>query len=579
MSGHAEKDIMDKPEFMAEHAPWPVKHAPQAIKDVVLNKKLVQEIIGYVNMFRKNPERLKYRALLLIGPPGVGKTSMAKAIARSMHLELLEVNASDDRSKDALLPLITASQTRDFQGMKGFLEKDDERLTYGKLLLIDEVDGLSGTYDRGGLPIIIRLIRQSRYPMLLTANDPTNDKIRTLLQTRLVKKVEFKKPDISDVVAVLSRIAEKEGLKVAPEVLHKVAELSYGDIRASINNFQTASQGKTTITMEDVLNLDVRDREVPIEGLLDMVFCQKDARGAHLATTNVPLDYRMFLLYFAENTYQYATNSEELVRLYEWVTKADQVMARIRKRQYWSLLRYFFEYLTTCMALTKNAPTCGKQARFPLYLVTLSKSRTSRQLMRTMSEKIAKKCHVSPQEALMNYIPVLLFIFQKNTSMAADLSIWFEFFKLEAGKTKIKISWTPEIEFLAGSKERAKKIQAIIKKRIKDHDLSKHEAVEAFTFISASPIERQLDPSLKNVKTKDIVSSDSLETKSANILDQSSSLVFPNDTPEPSITPNENLDAVTNDKTSTEKESTALSTSKKEKKAKKAQKSLTDFFG
>lgn len=570
---------MTAQDLVMEHAPWPVKHAPQTIKDVVLNKKLVQEIIGYVNMFRKNPERLKYRALLLIGPPGVGKTSMAKAIARSMNLELLEVNASDDRSRDALLPLITASRTRDFTGMEGFLHSDNERLTYGKLILIDEVDGLSGSYDRGGLTVIINLIRQSKYPVLLTANDPTNDKIRTLLKTRLVKKVEFKKPDLTDIVTVLRRIADKEGITVADEVLQRIAELSYGDIRASINNFQTACQGKFTITLEDVENLDIRDREIPIEGLMEMVFCHRDARGANTATMNVPLNYDMFLLYFAENTYQYAADSDELVQLYEWVTKADEVMARIRKRQHWALLRYFFEFLTMCMALTKKTPTCDKNPRFPLYLVTLSRSRASRQMLHSISQKVAKKCFVSPQEALMDYIPVLFFIFQRNLSMAADLSIWFEFFNIEPGKTKIKITWTPEIEFLAGSAERAKKIQALIRKRIKDHDVVRHEAMEAFTFTtSVASTASNTRPSLNDANdTKSQEPSPSTWSPDLSVSSgsaQSSPDVAEGDVKNHHAPPT--IPSVESSSSSDEPESSAK---KKKRTQKRAQKSLTDFFG
>ena len=231
------------------------------------------------------------------------------------------------------------------------------------------------------------------------------------------------------------------------------------------------------------------------------------------------------------------------------------------------------------MALTKKTPTCDKQPRFPLYLVTLSRSKASRQLLRSISEKVAKKCFVSPQEALMDYIPVLHFIFQRNASMAADLAIWFELFKLEPGKTKVKISWTPEIEFLAGSKDRAKKIQALIKKRIKEYDLSKHEAVEAFTFASEKPqVERGGEPSSKKNKL-DIddqrlpVASVTTETTPSSEEEITESMAS-----QPST---EKVGMGTVETTAEEiAEDSPIGTSpRKKNKKKKSQKSLTDFFG
>ena len=87
----------------------------------------------------------------LIGPPGVGKTSLVQALARLLDYDLIEMNASDTRNREEL-----ESQMRPMF---------DNASIFGKkmLLFLDEVDGISSREDAGGMEFLIRIIRSQLF--------------------------------------------------------------------------------------------------------------------------------------------------------------------------------------------------------------------------------------------------------------------------------------------------------------------------------------------------------------------------------------------------------------------------------
>jgi replication factor C large subunit len=97
--------------------------------------------------------------LVLHGPPGTGKTASVHALARELDLELIEVNASDVRNKASINELLGAAL-----GQQSLFFK-------GNVILVDEADGLSGTKDRGGLQAVLALVKEARYPVIITANE------------------------------------------------------------------------------------------------------------------------------------------------------------------------------------------------------------------------------------------------------------------------------------------------------------------------------------------------------------------------------------------------------------------------
>ena len=170
------------------HLPWTVKYQPKNTKEIQAHAKEIERVLFFVQQYNKQ----KKKALLLHGPPGSGKTSLVVAVARELGLELLEVNASDTRDKEALDQKV------------GNALKQQSLFTQSKLILLDEVDGLSGTFDRGATTEIGALIAQSSYPIIMTANDIWDKKFSSL--RKISEMVEVNGLAYPSIVKVLERI-------------------------------------------------------------------------------------------------------------------------------------------------------------------------------------------------------------------------------------------------------------------------------------------------------------------------------------------------------------------------------------
>ena len=148
--------------------PWPEKHRPRKLDGLVRNREAISALKNWVESWiSRIPGK---RAALLIGPPGTGKTASVGALANYLDMELVEFNSSDKRNKDSIETLVWRAASQ--QTLDG----------RHRLILLDEVDGLSGTSDRGGVGAILKVISDSVHPIVMTANDPNSPRLKDLMK-------------------------------------------------------------------------------------------------------------------------------------------------------------------------------------------------------------------------------------------------------------------------------------------------------------------------------------------------------------------------------------------------------------
>ncbi|KAG8233511.1 hypothetical protein J437_LFUL011672 [Ladona fulva] len=134
----------------------------------------------------KNDDGGYYKAALLSGPPGIGKTTSAHLVCEELGMDAIEMNASDTRSKKLLEQEVAELVTN--QTLSSYFTHGGVQSAYGssnngekKVLLMDEVDGMAGNEDRGGIAALIQLIKESCIPIICMCNDRSHPKIRSLV--------------------------------------------------------------------------------------------------------------------------------------------------------------------------------------------------------------------------------------------------------------------------------------------------------------------------------------------------------------------------------------------------------------
>ncbi|MDA3855555.1 MAG: AAA family ATPase [Candidatus Woesearchaeota archaeon] len=313
------------------YLPWFLKYQLKNFDDMIVTSE-IKKIIDFIEKFKPG------RGLLLYGPAGSGKTTTLNLVGEKYDYEVFEVNASDSRNKNSI-----DSSIGDVIKQKSLFGKE-------KLLLIDEVDGVSGSNDRGGVAEIVKHLKASRYPMVFTANDIDSDKIKALKKQCLV--VDFVNNSKELLVGIGERILISENVSYDKKELEEFVDLrETSDIRGFINDIQANVINKKFILNDD---LEIRDYKKKIEGLMDKIYFSYPEDSVR-STFNSDVNLDDLFLYLEENTPNvYAKGA--LIQAFNEIAKADVFRGRIMKWQYWRFLVYVNFYLTFGVSTCKGSP-------------------------------------------------------------------------------------------------------------------------------------------------------------------------------------------------------------------------------
>jgi replication factor C large subunit len=394
------------------YASWVIKHKPRSLNQIIGNKETIQKLADWVKAWSKGvPPK---RAVFLYGPPGIGKSITVEALANDLGMELVEKNASDYRTEDAVNRFAgLASQFGSLFGGR-------------RIVLLDELDGLIGTADKGGVKAITEVVKAAQCPIILIANSAYEPKFTNLRIYCLL--LEFKKPPIGEVAKLLKGICDVEGVQADENALKFIAQRSEGDVRSAVNDLQALAQGKKKLGYEDVSWLGYRDRQDTIFNVLKLIIYGKTCASAKQAVNMADIDIDMLFEWIYENIPDHFTDPHDLAQAMDALSTADLYRGRIRATQNWSFTRYVIDYMTAGVAMARqNSKTSGWiPFKFPSRIQMLSRSRSERAMQSSIGQKIKRRCHVSAVRASKEILPYLKIIFKNNVEMAAGLAKWLD---------------------------------------------------------------------------------------------------------------------------------------------------------
>ncbi len=392
---------------------WTKKYLPKNTKEIMGQDEIVAKLKNYVSNYNKQ----KKRGAIIYGPVGSGKTSSVYAIAKELSSELIEVNASDVRNKEQIDLIV------------GNALKQQSLFFSGKIILLDEIDGLSGTGDRGGVQAVAALLENSRFPVIMTANDPYDKKFSDLRKKCEIH--EFKKLGHNDVSIMLKRICANENIMCDEEAISRLAIRSGGDLRGAIIDLQTLAAGNR-LTKDDVERLGERSRTESIFEFLKKIFKTTDVQVALQAADNVEEDLDELFLWIDENLPREYTGYD-LIRAYEKLSRADVMKSRIRRWQHYRFLVYVSALLSAGIAVSKdkkNDKFTGYDATKRILKYWIAKQKYAKR--NSIAGKIAPVLHSSKKEIIKSTLPYLKAAFKNDGDFAKRFADEFELSEDEA---------------------------------------------------------------------------------------------------------------------------------------------------
>ncbi len=398
---------------------WTDKYRPQELSQVVGNTKEIKIIKDWVSAWKSNDPQIP---LLLVGPPGIGKTTLAQIIAKQFS-EHIELNASDKRSQDVIKSTIgESSSSRSLFG--------DEY----KLIILDEVDGIHGTNDRGGVKAIGEIIKNSKHPMILIANDFYSKRLQSIKPKCQV--IKMKKSRWNSISKLLREIAQAEGVDANPAALKEIAVKSQGDVRSAINTLQALSSKDSTLEVKDVENMKTKDTRSDIFNAITGVL--KSKTPAHVKEAMwIEEDPTLVMEYIAENIPREYKKKDEIKKAYDYISKADIFFGRTLSSRNYGYWKYASDFMGIGVSNSKHE-TYKKFTKIqtPTIFSLMGRNRGKRNLRDAIAEKMSDKLHISHAVAIAMF-PYLEIMF-KNDELAWEISDYLEFEDTEIKRFRSK---------------------------------------------------------------------------------------------------------------------------------------------
>ena len=372
---------------------WSEKYRPQIISDMVGNEEARAAIIEWFVKWKKGT-----KPLLLVGPPGIGKTTIAYLVAKQFGYDMIGLNASDVRSKsrinEILMPVLGNVSVLGIP-----------------MIFVDEVDGIHGRGDYGGASALVDILKEPTVPIVLAANNDTSDKMKSI--KKVVNTIYFKRIPPRLLRVYLENILKKQSAKLSPGALIKVIDKSKGDIRSMINLTQSLETGFNPQTEQSFESVNVEDG-------VNAFFKANSVEEARSVLYSMRIDPREKINAFYSSIVTSELDSASLAKYLEIISTADMLFGRIMKTQNWRLLRYLND---TLIKLYQNDDRI-RYSKYNLSWPLLNRIRWDGAKIKSLSNVMARKLHLSSSSFVTLCLPFVLFCI-KNKSLKLELEETF----------------------------------------------------------------------------------------------------------------------------------------------------------
>ncbi len=370
---------------------------PSSIREFIGNQTAVEQVIRHFHSRMKQshmpirPSSLK--AIMVYGPPGIGKTLLARLLAKENNLELLEISAATFESGESLSKIL--------------LSIDSTNTLYGKqrMILIDDLESII-SLEKGISRILLDFIKKTSSLVYITCSDAYT---KNLVSFRsYCDIIEFKRVSPSDILTLLKKINQVEKLQIPEGELVKISEQSEGDVRAAINDLIARNSNAS------------RDIKKTVFQALALIFKSKDVNAIKSALSSLDVDPEMLRFWVFDNVTNEYSSLEEIDSAYSKISRSDIFSARIIKRQNWKLLRYAVDLATLGVAFSKKKRSSKfTRYNFPSSINLLSKLASKRKMRDTLAKKIGRVVHCSAKEARV-LLPLMCVIASSNQDRFAE---------------------------------------------------------------------------------------------------------------------------------------------------------------
>jgi len=420
---------------------WTEKYRPKSIKDVLGNTKSLTTLRTWAISWKNNTPPKK-KAVIFSGPPGIGKTTAAHALAADMGWTALELNASDARNASAIKRIAGSGAQNQTFTSKG----DFQSASSGgrKLIILDECDNLyeriesvahseADLSDRGGKKAIIETIKTTQQPIILIVNDYYNlTKGSGVALKSLCTTITFYPLREQEILGLLRKILRSEHITYDPSVLPILASRCKGDLRSAINDLQSIAISSTHLSLDDLQSIGYRDREQQIFDALKNIFKTNQPSSLKNNTMDLDMPPETFLLWVSENIPREYSEPHQRQQAFESLSQADRFFGRVYRRQHYGFWSYANDFMNMGVALSRSYPSRDfTRYQPPSWIKMMAQTKTQRSMQKDLSAKLSELLHQSSHKTQQHSLASLKTLLQHDFSLTEHLCKRFFFTEKE----------------------------------------------------------------------------------------------------------------------------------------------------